>query len=203
MQFDHIAVSGETLAEAVAYVEERLGVKMQPGGAHDVFFTHNCLLGLADGLYLEAIAVNPAAPQPSRPRWFDLDRFDGAARLSNWICRTDQLDHDLTDLPAAVGQPVALKRGDLRWRMAVPDDGMLPFDNLFPALIQWDTPTHPSAMLADSGCALHELVVAHPEAEALQSLLVPHLTDPRISFLPEPSPRLEAVFDTPHGRRTL
>ncbi len=57
--FDHIAIAGETLEAARAYVEDALGVTLQDGGAHDVFFTHNALLGLEDGLYLEAIAINP------------------------------------------------------------------------------------------------------------------------------------------------
>ncbi|NDV63644.1 VOC family protein, partial [Puniceicoccales bacterium CK1056] len=68
------AIAGETLAEAQKHVEQNLGVALQPGGTHDVFATHNALLGLEDGLYLEAIATNPDAAQPQRPRWFDLDR---------------------------------------------------------------------------------------------------------------------------------
>ena len=39
-----------------------------------------------------------------------------------------------------------LSRGDLRWQMAVPGDGILPFDNMFPALMQWHSP-HPAAQL--------------------------------------------------------
>ena len=39
------------------------------------------------GIYLEAIAPNPAVPEPSRSRWFDLDNFSGPARLSNWALR--------------------------------------------------------------------------------------------------------------------
>ena len=39
--------------------ESGLGVSLQQGGEHAVFHTHNRLLGLEDGLYLEAIAVNP------------------------------------------------------------------------------------------------------------------------------------------------
>ena len=113
MELDHIAVAGETLAEATAHVEAALGVPMQPGGEHAVFHTHNTLMGLADGLYLEAISVNPAAPVPERPRWFDLDRFAGPARLTNWICRCDDLDATLAALPDGFGAPVELQRGDL------------------------------------------------------------------------------------------
>ncbi len=201
MQLDHIAVAGRSLEEAVAAVESALGVAMQPGGAHAVFGTHNRLLGLADGLYLEAIAVDPGAVPERQPRWFDLDRFSGSARLSNWICRTGDLAGLPDDLAAAAGQPVALQRGDLRWQMAVPSEGILPFDNMFPALIQWQS-DHPAPRLAVSGCALRRLVVGHPEAAALSALLAPHLADPRVVFEPGPA-GLVAEFDTPHGRRVL
>ena len=116
MLLDHLAVSGETLEQAQSYVEEALGVSMRPGGEHAVFHTHNKLMGLADGLYLEAIAINPDAPKPDRPRWFDLDRFSGNPRLSNWICRSDALNDDMALLPDGVGEAVSLQRGDLRWQ---------------------------------------------------------------------------------------
>ncbi|TNF57778.1 MAG: VOC family protein [Rhodobacteraceae bacterium] len=202
MELDHIAVAGETLEEAGAAVEAALGVPLQAGGEHDVFFTHNRLLGLADGLYLEAIAANPAAPRPGRPRWFDLDRFSGAPRLTNWICRTRDLEGLLAHLSAGVGAPVALRRGDLRWRMAVPADGILPFDNRHPALIQWDCDIHPAARLEDRGCALRRLVVAHPDAAALRAVLAPWLRDDRLAF-EAGAPALRAEIDTPHGARVL
>ncbi|MDF1718253.1 MAG: VOC family protein [Antarcticimicrobium sp.] len=202
MELDHIAVSGETLEEATAAVEAALGVPMGLGGQHDVFITHNRLLGLADGLYLEAIAADPTRPAPDRPRWFDLDSFAGPARLTNWICRCDDLDALLAALPVQAGAPVALSRGDLRWRMAVPADGKLPYDNLFPPLIQWQCDLHPAGMLPPSGCRLRRLVVAHPEAVALRDLLAPHLADPRVEFEPG-APALSAEFDTPHGARVL
>lgn len=202
MLLDHLAVAGESLQEARAYVEDTLGVAMQPGGEHAVFHTHNALLGLEDGLYLEAIAINPEAPQPDRKRWFDLDRFSGRARLTNWICQTSDIVAVLADLPAEMGQSVALQRGALRWRMAVPESGVLPFENCAPALIQWDTPTHPAQMLAPSGVRLRRLTVRHPEAAALSSLFETRLRDDRLCF--EKGPRaLSAEFDTPHGPRDL
>ena len=202
MELDHIAVSGETLEEAAAAVEAALGVPMLPGGQHDVFITHNRLLGLEDGLYLEAIAADPSRPAPARPRWFDLDSFAGPARLTNWICRCDDLDALLAALPVDAGAPVALSRGDLRWRMAVPADGRLPFDNLFPPLIRWDCDLHPATRLPSSGCRLTRLVVAHPEAAALRDMLAPHLSDGRVVFEPG-AVALSAEFDTPHGPRVL
>ncbi len=200
LTLDHLAVAGETLQEAVAHVEEALGVKMGPGGEHAHFGTHNQLIGLADGLYLEAIAANPAAETLPYPRWFDLDRLEGAPRLGNWICRTDDMDAELARLDVNAGNVVHLTRGDLRWRMAVPDSGALPYDNRFPALIQWDVAVTPAEILTPSGVALVQLEVVHPEAEDLRATV--GLGDPRVVYSAGAS-ALRATFDTPHGRRVL
>lgn len=203
LYLDHIAVAGQTLAEAQARCEAALGVPLHPGGKHPDFGTHNALLGLADGLYLEAIAIDPAVPPPARPRWFGLDGFEGPARLTNWICATDDMDAALATLPEGAGEPLPLRRGDLRWRMAVPISGILPFDNLHPAIIQWDSPVHPATRLAPSGCALRRLIVHHPDAASLESALAGILDAPRVVFEAARAPGLRAEFDTPHGVRVL
>lgn len=199
---DHVAVAGQTLAAATDHVQAALGVPLQQGGEHAVFHTHNALLGLEDGLYLEAIATNPDAPAPDRARWFDLDRFTGPPRLTNWICRCDDLEATLAALPDGFGTPVDLRRGDLRWRMAVPASGILPYDNCAPALIEWLGDAHPAPRLAQQGCALTALEVRHPQAEALATLLRPLLADARISFLAGP-PKLTARLATPSGPADL
>ncbi|RKF14921.1 VOC family protein [Roseovarius spongiae] len=202
MELDHLAVACETLEEGQAAVEEALGVTLQQGGKHAHFGTHNMLLGLEDGLYLEVIAIDPEAPAPAWPRWFDLDRFSGKPRLTNWICRTDDLAALRADLPEA-GAPVPLERGDLRWTMAVPADGVLPYDNLFPPLIEWGAGVaHPAGALRPSGCRLARLVVSHPEAEALADRLYPHLHDARVAF-ESGAPGLRAEIETPSGARVL
>ena len=202
MELDHIAIAGEDLAAASDHVADALGCRLQPGGEHAIFHTHNRLMGLEDGLYLEAIAINPAAPLPDRARWFDLDRFAGPARLTNWICRCDDLDAALAALPAGFGDPVDLQRGELRWRMAVPQDGVLPFDNCAPALIEWQGDAHPVQRLDATGCRLTALRVCHPEAGRLGQILAPFLTDARVSFM-DGEAGLEAAFETPSGPRVL
>ncbi|MEP1610958.1 MAG: VOC family protein [Roseobacter sp.] len=200
--FDHIAVSGETLADAQTFVEDALGVRMQPGGKHDVFFTHNALLGLEDGLYFEAIAIDPDAERPAKPRWFDLDSFSGTPRLTNWICRTDDVAAALKKLPAGMGVPVDLKRGDLQWSMVVPENGVLPYENCAPALIKWKTPTHPASMLEASGVRLRRLTIRHPRADEMAALLAPVLQDDRVGF-DVGAAGLHASFDTPNGLREI
>lgn len=202
MELDHIALAGETLDAVTEHAAKALGHRPGPGGEHAVFNTHNTLLGLEDGLYFEAIAINPDAPTPNRPRWFDLDRFSGPPRLTNWICRCADLEATLAALPPGFGQPVDLQRGDLRWRMAVPADGILPFDNCAPALIEWQGDAHPAQMLPNSGLRLDRLTVRHPNVADLQALLAPHLTDPRVVFETAPA-ALEATFSDGPDTRVL
>lgn len=199
LTIDHLAVSATTLEAGVAAVESALGLTLAPGGMHPHMATHNRLLGLGE-VYLEVIAADPAAPRPSWPRWFDLDNFTGAPRLTNWICACDDLEAAVAAAPAGVGVPVDLQRGDLRWRMAVPGDGHLPFDGAYPALIQWQG-THPAARLPDQGARLRRLEVAHPQAEALRAALA--LSDPRVVIVSGLVKALRAEIDTPHGMRVL
>lgn len=202
MELDHFAVTAETLEAGVAAVETALGVALQPGGRHDLMATHNRLLGLGD-VYLEVIAVDPAAMAPGRPRWFDMDRFAGRPRLTNWIARCDDLEAEVAAAPAGVGAPVAFTRGDLRWRMAVPDDGRLPFDGCYPALIQWAGAVHPVQRLEDRGCRLLRLEIAHPEAAALRAALAGRLADPRVVIVEAAEKAIRAEIATPHGVRVL
>ena len=200
MELDHIAVAAAGLAEGVAHVEAALGVALGPAvGVHAHMSTHNRLLGLGPTDYLEVIAIDPGAPKPANPRWFRLDQFAGAPRLTNWICRVPDLDAALAQAPSGSGRAVDLARGDFRWRMAVPDDGQLPYDDCFPGLIEWQGPK-PSDRLADAGCRLIRLEIAHPEVAALAALLP--VTDRRLAFVAG-APALRATFSTPHGIRTL
>jgi len=198
LELDHIAVLGETLPQAVAHTEGALGLALGGGGRHARFGTHNRLLGMAPGLYLEAIAIDPEAPAPRDARWFGLDGFSGPARLDKWVCRVDDLDAALAALPMA-GRRVDLERDGLRWSMAVPEDGALPFDGVFPALMQWHTDRPPGISLPASGVTLERLHVAHPDAGSLETLLAPHLDARFIRFVEAPSPGLTASLSGPSG----
>ena len=200
LRLDHLAVSCTTLAEGVSAVEAALGVAMAPGGQHAHMGTHNRLLSLGD-LYLEVIAIDPGAPVPAWPRWFDLDHFSGPPRLTNWVAGCDDLAVAVAASPAGVGVPVALSRGDFRWQMAVPADGCLPFDGAFPALIQWQGAT-PAARLPGAGLRLDRLTIRHPQAAALRQALAGRITDTRLIIAAGPA-GMEARIATPHGLRVL
>ncbi len=198
LRLDHLAVSAATLAEGAAALQAALGLAPAGGGEHAAMGTHNRLISLGD-IYLEVIAVNPAAPPPGRPRWFDLDRFTGPPRLTNWICACEDLPAELALSPPGTGRPMALSRGDFRWDMAVPDDGRLPFDGVFPALIRWHGTAHPAPRLPDHGLRLRQLTLTHPRARALRAALDGRLDDPRVEVAEGPVPGLRARIDTPSG----
>lgn len=199
MQLDHLVVAGETLEDAVAHIEGALGVPMRAGGQHIRYGTHNALLGLADGLYLEAIAINPDATPQNTPRWFGLDQFRGPPRLITWAARVADLPAALAEYPIA-GICVDMQRGDLRWRMSVAPDGCLPQNGAFPSLLEWQVTPIPGDLLPSSGCALRRLSVTSPVAASD----FPEVTSAAlIDFRLGEETRLEALFQTPDGERIL
>ena len=202
MKLDHIAVAAETLKEGQTYVENALGVALEPGGEHTKLGTHNMLLGLEEGIYFELIAINPKAPAPGLRRWFNLDDFSGRPRLTNWICNTDDLDAALALAPEQMGQAMELTRGDLRWMMAAGLDGRLPFEQGFPAIISWGDSPHPSARLKPSGLRLERLVLSNPEAGALKTALAPLIADARVVVEQGPV-GMRAEFSSPDGQKVL
>lgn len=197
IKLDHLAVACASLAEGTAWVEDRLGVSLQKGGQHPRYGTHNTLLGLAGGLYLEVIAKDHAAIPEAGHAWFGLDHFSGPPRLANWICQTGAM----ADAPPFAGPARALTRGDLSWQITVPDDGSLPYDGAFPTLIQWGKGIlHPADRLPDSGCRLIRFEVSHPDADIIRPLI--NLADDHVRLVAGPL-AMEATFQTPHGIRYL
>lgn len=227
LRLDHLVISARTLDEGTQYVADTLGVAPAGGGAHPLMRTHNRLLNLWGGVYLEVIAVDPhAAPMPDaaagnnapRPRLFALDdpathaRLENGPYLSHWVARVErpkQLSLWQAQYPQRIAPIVPMTRGDFAWGLSVPDDGAFPGwegagDGVLPSLIQWDSPRHPSDVLPDAGIALKALKAVHPQAERiaaqLQWLGAAHLIDLQPT---QGAPALIAEFETPDGLRTL
>lgn len=199
MQIDHLAVVCSDLATGVAVVEAALGVPLQTGGQHEHYGTHNRLLGLGPGLYLEVIAPDPDVSKPPRPRWFGLDAAPKVPRLGNWIVRSDTM----AGLPPEAGSIVPLRRGDLEWELTVPEDGSLCESGAFPSIIHWASGAHPSDRLLDVGVRLTLLTVTHPEPDRICAMLGPRFKDDRLRLIAGPEVTISAEFSTPDGQRTL
>ncbi len=171
---DHLVLAAADLDSGVAWLEDHLGVALSPGGRHERMGTHNRLLQLGDGFYLELIAIDPSAQSPERPRWFELDRLAlelERPHLIHWVARSDAIEAEAAASSEALGEILAMERGDYRWRITVPADGHLPGDGLVPTLIQWDVPFHPAARLPDVGCRLMKLEAFHPQPARLKTAL--------------------------------
>jgi Glyoxalase-like domain len=139
VKLDHLVVAASDLDSGTIWLEEKLGVRLQPGGQHAFMGTHNRLLRLRD-VYLEIITVDPNAPAPNRPRWFNLDalRFTlETPRLIHWVVNGD-IDRAVQDSPEELGEITNAARGDFKWRITIPADGHLPGDGLVPTIIQWE-----------------------------------------------------------------
>lgn len=201
---DHIAVAAASLAEGIAHVEAALGVEMPVGGKHREMGTHNQLLRLGNGLYLEVITIDPDAPPPARARWFALDCFGSAPpRLATWIARTGDLGAALATAPKASGPSIQVSRGELTWHISVPEDGSMPFDGAYPTLIEWPLGPHLTSCMPDLGCSLEQLQIEHPDAEAIRGYIDPVFDDARVDIETGPQVRLTVRIATPRGVCTL
>ena len=202
-ELDHLVVACRDLDQGAAWLADRLGVEPQAGGKHPLMGTHNRLLRIGVGCYLELIAIDPDAPAPSRPRWFSLDAPEMQARLAEgpllvtWAVRTDKIVEAVTRVPE-LGQVHAATRGGLSWRITIPEDGSLQFGGLLPTVIQWDGDAHPAAALEQCGCELQELTLMHP----MSAGLVPMFRALRIAGpvdLKAGPKELAAVLQSPKG----
>lgn len=168
MEIDHLVIGAASLAEGVAWCERVLGVTPGPGGQHALMGTHNRLLNLsAPGYprcYLEIIAIDTEAPAPqARSRWFDLDQpaLQQALRergpgLIHWVARVPDLDAALAQWRSEgvdAGAAVEASRGNLRWRIALREDGRRLRREGLPVMIEWGE-AHPTDAMPDSGARL-------------------------------------------------
>lgn len=207
-RIDHITITAPTLAAGSDLVFESLGVRPHPGGEHPRMGTHNLLLRLGEAMFLEVIAVNPNAPAPPRPRWFELDRMSPATppRLACWVLRTDDILSASRQCSAPLGTAETQSRGALEWRITIPEDGHLPFGGAVPALIQWHTAAHPALGLHDQGCALMARELLHPTPHTVRTVLDElRIAEPGVELTVREAiePDLVAHIHTPGGLRRL
>lgn len=208
LALDHLVVAAASLEGGVAWIEEQLGVRASAGGKHVAMGTHNALVSLGPGAYLEVIAIDPAGTAPARPRWYDLDEPRMRAQLAesptliHWAARTHDIEADAARCPTAQGDIVEMRRGDFHWRLTVPDDGRLPGRGLVPTLIQW-TGRHPADALPDAGLRLAALAGEHPEPAPVRNALAALGLSDMLKVTYGRAPRLAAMLRTPRGIVTL
>ncbi len=182
---DHLVVACRTLDAGRAWCEATFGTAPAPGGRHARMGTHNLLLAVSSArftrAYIELIAIDPDAPAPPQPRWFDLDQpavqaqIASGPRLVHWVARTTDIVAAAAALRSAGFDPGPVvdaermtPRGLLRWRIALAGGGRRHADGAVPLLIEWGD-VHPSDALPESGVELGSVGVGGitPELAAL------------------------------------
>ena len=209
---DHIVVAASSLQQGVDYVHEILGVEIPVGGFHQTMGTHNHVMQLGNDAYLEVIAIDPDAEPPRHPRWFGLDEalvraaVQQQPRLITWVMNTADIHQVVDTAGFEIGTPTALSRNDLKWEIALPNDGRLLAGGMLPYCIQWHSTPHPSQGMADFDCLLQSLTIHHNRPRWITARLdavgASHLVDVEAIDDSE-APYLSAVIDTPAGRVTL
>lgn len=205
-RLDHLIFGAPTLEQGVALVEERCGVRAAFGGQHPGKGTHNALLSLGPGVYLEIMAPDPEQPAPTdHPRWLGIDELD-RPRMLTWSAKGERLT-DLAQRAAQRGIDLgAIADGgrdrpdgtSLRWQLSDPfatrQGGVLPF------FIDWGSSPHPGDS-APAGLQLIEFRAEHPDPDRVRTQLR-HL-DCVIDVQRGPDPALVAVLEGPGGRLEL
>ena len=171
--------------------------------------THNSVLRLGDGIYLELIAIDPDGIKPDRPRWFDLDRpsmrasLEQRPRLIHWVARCADIEATRKASPSDHGLAYPMSRASYSWRITIPDDGHLPGDGLIPTLIEWSDAKHPAEALVDDHLSVVTMAGAHPEPASIRAALGNLGLAEMLKVTYAVTPRLAAMLRTPRGTVTL
>lgn len=211
LSFDHLVIGAQSLAQGLAYVQERLGISMPLGGKHPRMGTHNHLLQLDSQSFLEVIAIDPEATSPARRRWFGLDEPELQAdlahkpRLIHWVVGTPDLTKSIKRSSLNLGKAEEMSRGDLQWLISIREDGALLEHGLVPTLIQWPEGPHPAGKMLGAGLALKEIQLHHPDPVDLRKYLDEIEASHLVKILPSSGGKahLKALFCSDQGKELL
>jgi catechol 2,3-dioxygenase-like lactoylglutathione lyase family enzyme len=172
--FDHFIVLVNDLNAAIE-TYRRLGFDARAGGEHPAFGSHNALVALADGAYLEFVAFKDSALAAKTFWGAGVAKLRAGEGFGGYVLATNDLTNDVVELkPRALnlGEPSAGSRvrpdgQRVAWRIALFDNspvGVLPF------LIQDDTPhalrIEPAQEGLGSRARVKEVIVAVKDADA-------------------------------------
>lgn len=220
---DHMVVGTNSLDEGAAWLAQRLGVETQPGGKHVGVGTHNRLLRLGGGTYLELIAPDPSQPAPTyvdeqgktRPLPLPFGLGDPKIkallaerpRVLHYVVRTSDIEGAQKSVDYDCGVIRPMRRGDLNWRLTLLRDSMplLRGENVehagpafvLPTLIDWGNTPNPGNTLESRGVSFQSLTIRAPSRYLVR--LAGLARDPRIRLVESPEAHLGIELMTPNG----
>jgi hypothetical protein len=202
LALDHLILAGPDLEGLEALALDRTGVAPVAGGRHVGHGTHNALVGLGPGRYLELLAPDPTQAGGA---FADTIAHVRAPALHTWCARGGDaalVARRIADAGATPKRvPMARRRSDgseLAWELVFVLDH--PFSTLVPFFVDWRGAEHPSAALP-AALDLLRVELRHPEAADLRRFLQ------ALGGVPEPvvvttgdAPRIGATLVGERGR---
>jgi len=196
-QVDHILLGIDDLDRGMEQFEKLTGVRPVYGGKHPRG-THNALVSLGDGTYLEILAVQPDVTPPKE--YEDLKQLHALTPIGWAVSSKDsvQLRSQLTSAGLAVSEPSPGSRTtpagkELSWQTFGLEDA---FEEA-PFFIVWSSQSaHPSTT-SPTGCQLQQWRVAGPHLKNLQQLRA--ALDLRVEVAEAPSTSLRLSLNCPKG----
>jgi catechol 2,3-dioxygenase-like lactoylglutathione lyase family enzyme len=171
--FDHFIVLVNHLENAIA-TYQRLGFDVRVGGEHPAFGSHNALVALADGTYIELVAFKDAT-RAARSFWSAaVNKLRAGEGWGGFVLASNDLANDVAQwqrraLRVSAPSAGARVRPDgvrVEWHIALCDNSPV---GLLPLLIQDDTPRawriEASTQGLGSRARVHQVVVAVKNAE--------------------------------------
>lgn len=197
-QVDHILLGIDDLDRGVEQFEKLTGVRPVYGGKHPRG-THNALVSLGDGTYLEILALQPNVTPPKE--YEDLKKLSALTPIGWAVSSGDsaQLRTRLTSAGLAISEPSPGSRTtpagkQLSWQT-------FDLENAFeeaPFFIVWSPQTaHPSTT-SPTGCRLQQWRVAGPHLKSLEQLRT--ALDLRVDVAEAPSTSLRLLLTCPKGK---
>jgi hypothetical protein len=201
---DHFMWAAIDLKSASSEFERLTGVRPSFGGRHPGFGTHNALVSMSNGSYMEVLALDPEQ-DAKNPIVNEIAQLTSPEILAFHIARSDleSVANVLEGMNIAYTGPLELGRerpdgATLRWRLLFPESPV--FKHALPIFIDWMDAPHPSTS-APAGCELTRFEVGHPNNVEL-TLLYEKL-DVSLPVVHSEQAFAKATLQTPKGMVVL
>lgn len=204
-EIDHLVYCVPELKAAMEFFQFVHGIHFTYGGQHLTQGTHNALLNIGKGAYLELLAIDPTNHNIDPPRWMGIDLIT-EPKLTRWAIKTNDLSSDVAILKEAnpnMGEQFngSRKKTDgsiLEWGMALPL--ATPKVEILPFMIDWKTSIHPTESLSKI-YPLTALKATYPEPSVIEKPLKKLGIDLEVLEAKEVS--LQATIQGPKGEVVL
>lgn len=197
MTIDHIVWAVPDLDAGMALIQQLTTIRPTYGGVHPGRGTHNAILPLSRGIYLEIIA--PANSQSHC--WMDIHMIQ-EPEVVRWAWKATELEDKVRLLessginigPIFGGRRIMKDGTVLKWDLTDPD--AFKSDKIIPFLIDWKNGPHPTTDL-ETPCDLLDVKMTHPEPVKIDHIFTQLNAETDITRGPEPT--LNVFIDSPIG----